>query len=90
MQLMQIIIFMFSVFLIIESINICAGLYKAVTLVDKTEVEAARSMGFSELETFFALKFPQAIKRVLPGYIDGFIELIKSAVIVGIYCWSIL
>jgi polar amino acid transport system substrate-binding protein len=70
-------------FTMIESVNIGRSLYDTITDVDKTEVEAARSIGFSQFQAFLFVIFPQAIKRILPSLMNGFVELMKATAIVG-------
>jgi ABC-type amino acid transport system permease subunit len=67
----------------VVSVDVGANLYGAITTVDKTEVEAARSIGFSRFGAFMSITFPQAIKRALPAYMNGFVELVKATAIVG-------
>jgi polar amino acid transport system substrate-binding protein len=72
-----------AAFTAVESVNIATNLYEAITDIDKTEKEAARSIGFSEFQAFLFVVFPQAIKRALPKYMNGFVDLIKATAIVG-------
>ncbi len=55
----------------------------AIETVDPVEIEAARSIGFSAAKAFFTVTLPQAIRRALPGYTNGFVELVKATAIVG-------
>lgn len=70
-------------FAFVEAVNIAANLTGAIGTVDKTEIEAARSIGFSAMGAFRTVTLPQAIKRAFPGYCDGFIELVKATAVVG-------
>ncbi len=63
--------------------TVAANLKGAIETVDPVEIEAARSMGFSATKAFFAVTLPQAIRRALPGYTNGFVELVKATAIVG-------
>ena len=55
----------------------------AIDTVDVTEIEAARSLGFSAIGAFLKITLLQAIKRALPAYTKGFVELVKATAIVG-------
>jgi ABC-type amino acid transport system permease subunit len=55
----------------------------AILTVDKGQIEAARSMGFSSLGTFFIVTLPQAIRVALPVYKSEFINIMKQTAIVG-------
>jgi len=68
---------------IMLSVNFGTSLYDAVNNIDKTEKEAARSIGFSKLQAFWFVIFPQAIKRIFSEYANGFVELLKAAAIAG-------
>ncbi len=41
------------------------------------------SIGFSAAGAFFTVTLPQAVRRVLPAYMNGFVELVKATAIVG-------
>ena len=55
----------------------------AIDTVDPVEIEAARSIGFSSNKAFLVVTLPQAVRRALPGYMNGFVELVKATAIVG-------
>ena len=55
----------------------------AIDTVDPVEIEAARSIGFSANKAFLIVTLPQAVRRALPGYMNGFVELVKATAIVG-------
>lgn len=55
----------------------------AIDTVDEVEIEAARSIGFSAFRAFTAVTLPQAVRRAMPGYTGGFVELVKLTAIVG-------
>jgi len=55
----------------------------ALLTVDKGQIEAARSMGFSSTGTFFIVTLPQAIRVALPVYKSEFISMMKQTAIVG-------
>ena len=58
-------------------------LRSAIQTVDKGQVEAARSMGFSKLGGFFSITFPQAVRVAFPVYMSEFISLFKMTAVVG-------
>ena len=55
----------------------------SILTVDKGQIEAARSMGFSSTNTFFVVTLPQAIRVALPLYKSEFINIMKQTAIVG-------
>jgi len=55
----------------------------AIMTVDKGQIEAARSMGFSSPGSFFIVTLPQAIRVALPVYKSEFISMMKQTAIVG-------
>jgi polar amino acid transport system substrate-binding protein len=55
----------------------------AIDTVDHVEIEAARSIGFSAFGAFMSVTFPQAVRRAMPAYTNGFVELVKATAIVG-------
>jgi polar amino acid transport system substrate-binding protein len=70
-------------FALVKSSDVALILSGAIATVDKIEIEAARSMGFSAIGAFRTVTLPQAIRRAMPGYCNGFVELVKSTAIVG-------
>jgi polar amino acid transport system substrate-binding protein len=70
-------------FALVKSSDVALILSGAIATVDRIEIEAARSMGFSAFGAFRAVTLPQAIRRAMPGYCNGFVELVKSTAIVG-------
>lgn len=72
-----------AAFAMVEGAHIGGNLKTAISTIDSTEIEAARSMGFSSIGAFFTVTLPQAIKVMLPGYMNGFVELTKATAIVG-------
>jgi len=64
-------------------VDIAQGLKGAIDTVDNVEIEAARSLGFSSVRAFTTVTLPQAVRRALPGYTNGFVELVKATAIVG-------
>ena len=62
---------------------IAQNLKRSIDHVSSVEIQAARSLGFSQTKTFLHITLPQAIGSALPGYSRSFIELVKSTAIVG-------
>jgi len=58
-------------------------LKEAIETVDQTEIDAARSLGFSCIKTLQLITLPHALKRAIPSLTTNFIELVKSTSIVG-------
>ncbi|MDD2293129.1 MAG: ABC transporter permease subunit [Bacteroidales bacterium] len=55
----------------------------AIESIDRGQMEAGVAMGFSKVQTFVNIIFPQALTRVLPVYKGEFISLVKMTSIVG-------
>ena len=51
----------------------------AIQSVDKGQWEAAKTIGLSHKQTMREIILPQAVKRILPPYINEFIVLIKDS-----------
>lgn len=52
--------------------------------VDKGQMEAARSLGFSKKEAMFLIVFPQAIKNSLPAIGNEFIVNLKDTAVLSV------
>ncbi len=72
-----------AAFTFITGAGVAGTLKGAIDTVDPVEIEAARSIGFSAVGAFFTVTLPQAVRRALPGYMNGFVELVKATAIVG-------
>ncbi len=72
-----------AAFTLVEGAAIGGLLAMAISTVDPVEIEAARSLGFSSASAFFTVTLPQAVRLALPGYMTGFVELVKATAIVG-------
>ncbi len=70
-------------FALVKGADVAGQLHGAIETVDPTEIEAARSMGFSATGAFWTVTCPQALKRAMPAYCNGFVELVKATAIVG-------
>ena len=55
----------------------------AILTIDKGQVEAARSMGFSKTGAFFTVTFPQAVRVAFPTYMSEFVSMFKTTSVVG-------
>lgn len=51
--------------------------------VDKGQIQAATALGYRENAIFFKIILPQAIKKILPSYIESISSHIKATAIVG-------
>jgi len=72
-----------AAFAMMEGANIGQTLKGAIEAVNPVEIEAARSMGFSETRAFMVITWPQAVRIVLPSYANGFVGLVKLTAIVS-------
>lgn len=72
-----------AAFTFVMGAGVAGNLKAAIDTIDPVEIEAARSIGFSSFKAFVAVTFPQAVRRALPGYTNGFVELVKATAIVG-------
>jgi polar amino acid transport system substrate-binding protein len=72
-----------AAFTMVTGAGIAVNLKGAIDTIDPVEIEAARSIGFSAFRAFTTVTLPQAVKRALPGYTNGFVELVKATAIVG-------
>ncbi|MCL2489019.1 MAG: ABC transporter permease subunit [Oscillospiraceae bacterium] len=72
-----------AAFTMVMGAGIAQTLKGAIETVDPVEIEAARSIGFSAFGAFRAVTLPQAVRRALPGYTGGFVELVKATAVVG-------
>jgi ABC-type amino acid transport system permease subunit len=72
-----------AAFTIVTGAGVAQNLKDAIDTVDLVEIEAARSIGFSAFGAFLAVTLPQAVRRALSSYTNGFVELVKATAIVG-------
>lgn len=54
-----------------------------IQAVDKGQMEAGRSLGLSKNQTMASIILPQAVKNILPAYVNEFVVLVKETAIVG-------
>ncbi|MCL2663288.1 MAG: ABC transporter permease subunit, partial [Oscillospiraceae bacterium] len=72
-----------AAFTMVTGASIAQILKGAIETVDPVEIEAARSLGFPAFKAFLTVTLPQAVRRALPAYTNGFVELVKATAIVG-------
>ena len=72
-----------AAFTMVTGAGVAQNLKGAIDTIDPVEIEAARSIGFPAFKAFLTVTLPQAVKRALPGYTNGFVELVKATAIVG-------
>ncbi|MCL1857732.1 MAG: ABC transporter permease subunit [Oscillospiraceae bacterium] len=72
-----------AAFTMVMGAGVAQNLKGGIETVDPVEIEAARSIGFSAFKAFMTVTLPQAVRRALPGYTNGFVELVKATAIVG-------
>ncbi len=70
------------------SLNSCAYVAEiirsGIQAVDKGQMEAARSIGFSQGEAMRLVVLPQAVKNILPALGNEFVTIIKESSIVSV------
>ena len=54
-----------------------------INAVDRGQMEAGRSLGFSKLQTMYKIILPQAVRYVLPAVGNEFIALLKETSVAG-------
>jgi len=73
----------------VVALGINSGAYVAeiiragILSIDKGQTEAGLSLGFTRFQTMWYIVRPQAVKNILPTYINEFIIMIKETAIVG-------
>ena len=69
------------------SITFGAAVYGMLTssvgAIDRGQAEAARALGFTDLQTLFGIVMPQALTFFLPAYKAELVSLIKATAVVG-------
>ncbi len=55
----------------------------SIQSIDKGQTEAGLSLGLTQIQTFFHIIFPQAVRNVTPVYIGEIVSLLKGTAIVG-------
>ena len=62
---------------------VCELIRAGIMAVDKGQMEAARSLGFSYSQAMTYIIIPQAVKNILPALVNEFIVLLKETAIAG-------
>lgn len=62
---------------------VCELIRAGILAVDRGQMEAARSLGFSYFHSMVYIIIPQAIKNILPALANEFIVLLKETAIAG-------
>ena len=65
------------------SLQVYSMLKVAVKSIDIGQEEAAFSIGFDDMQTFFEIVLPQALTQFIPNYKNAMIALLKGTAIVG-------
>lgn len=55
-----------------------------ITSIDKGQYESAKSLGFTPLQSYIYIIFPQAYKRILPALTGQFASIIKDSSLLSI------
>lgn len=63
---------------------VCELLRGGLDSIDKGQMEAGRSLGLSQSQTMKFIIIPQAVKVILPGLCNEFIQMIKESSIVSV------
>ena len=58
-----------------------AGTYAGVSAVDRTVVDAARSMGMSELRVLFRVEVPNALPLIIGGFRTATLQVVATATV---------
>lgn len=78
-----------AILVAVVGISINFGVYVSemmrtgIEAVDKGQIEAALALGYSRVQTFRKITFPQAARHFLPVYKGEFISMVKMTSIVG-------
>lgn len=57
--------------------------YTSASIVNKGEIEAARTLGMTRMQTFLNVVLPQTVKNVLPVYKNQFVSTLQETSVVG-------
>lgn len=63
---------------------VCELLRGGLESIDKGQMEAGRSLGLNQTQTMRYIIIPQAVKVILPGLCNEFIQMIKESSIVSV------
>ena len=70
-------------FTLVFGFGVFGMLKMGVGAIDKGQMEAALSLGYSDIRSFFRIILPQAIPHFLPAYKGEVVALVKATAIVG-------
>ncbi len=74
--------------LLVLSLNTAAYMAEdvrsGINSVDKGQVEAARSLGFSNFQTMVSVVFPQALKNSIPTLLNDYIMNVKDSSVLNV------
>ena len=70
-------------FTLVFGSGVFAMLKSGVGAIDKGQTEAALSLGYGDIHSFFRIILPQAIPHFLPAYKGEIVSLIKATAVVG-------
>lgn len=70
-------------FTLVFGANVFSSIKSGVATIDKGQLEAAYSLGYTNRRAFFRVIFPQVMPHFLPPYKALITELIKATAIVG-------
>ncbi|MCL2063496.1 MAG: transporter substrate-binding domain-containing protein [Candidatus Cloacimonetes bacterium] len=71
------------VFTMLSSMEVAKVLKKSFSMVNKGEIEAAKSLGFSSSRVFISIVYPQVLYYSISDYTKSFINLLKTTAILG-------
>ncbi len=67
---------------------VCEILRAGIESIDKTQIETARSLGFTTYQRYKFIIIPQVIKRILPPLAGQFLSLIKDSSLLSVIAVS--
>ena len=70
-------------FTLVFGSSVFAMVKSGVGAVDKGQTEAALSLGYGDIQSFFRIILPQAMPHFLPQYKAEIVALIKATAVVG-------
>jgi polar amino acid transport system permease protein len=56
----------------------------ALTALDRGQLEAARSLGLTRMQALVTVELPQALRQMLPSFVNELVELIKLTALVSL------
>lgn len=84
--------FMFNAIIVAFSLNYAAYFAEifrgGIESIPKGQYEAAASLGFNKIQTFFHIILPQVIKRVVPASANEIITLVKDTSLANVVAYA--